>query len=249
MRTSWFGIALRWWRRIGSAALLVLSVVASAGEEPNQPNRIADIRRQIQEEQIQPLFLSMTSVSSVDLDSLIAGLNQLTVPAQARKTPEGAGSSDSGPSETVTVPSVLDTSAKVIGQREPTDESDGKALEKDWLEQIRQIEQPIDPMGVADVLFQAGYLEQAERFYRMAAERVDSPAEVDWQWAVFQRANCLRFTQPQQARQLYEELLKKTPGSRWGPACKAAIDMLRYYEMIDSFSLKRFLSEPNRLSE
>ncbi len=69
------------WSGIG-----LLSFAATDGvEDPNAPSRTSVLRRQLQEEQIQPVYLSMTSVSTVDLESLIAGLEQLKVPVQNEK--------------------------------------------------------------------------------------------------------------------------------------------------------------------
>jgi tetratricopeptide (TPR) repeat protein len=128
-------------------------------------------------------------------------------------------------------------------------DSGEEAAKKKWLERIDQIAEPVEPMALADALFRCGEYERAERFYQLAAEQIGSPPEPDWQWAVFQRANCLRHSQPQQARQVYEELLKQVPAGRWSSAAKAATETLQWYETMESSFLKRIVSEPNSLPE
>ncbi|HOK66173.1 MAG TPA: hypothetical protein PK054_08015 [Anaerohalosphaeraceae bacterium] len=234
----------------------VLSSAAAGGaEDPNAPGRTAELRRQIQEEQIQPVYLSMTSVSTVDLESLIAGLEQLKIPVQTKKPVSEANPSASEPPSktssegTVKAPASAEQTEKpASGQPKPAEAE--KTVKPKWLDQIDQIEQPIEPLGIADALFRCGQLDRAERFYRLASEQVDAPSEPDWQWAVFQRANCLRYIQPGQAAQLYEELLQKAPGSRWSGAAKASLETLRWVETLQTASsLKGLVREPNSLSQ
>ncbi|HOQ04503.1 MAG TPA: hypothetical protein PKY88_04760 [Anaerohalosphaeraceae bacterium] len=238
------------WTGIG-----VLSSAAAGGaEDPNAPSRTAVLRRQLQEEQIQPVYLSMTSVSTVDLESLIAGLEQLKVPVQPKKAASETNpsipdaSSQTSSEAAVKAPASSEQTEKPA-PAEPKRAEAEKAVKPQWLERIDQIEQPVEPLGIADALFRCGQLARAERFYRLASERVDSPSEPDWQWAVFQRANCLRHTQPGQAAQIYEELLQKAPGSRWSGAAKASLETLQWVETLRASSFKGLVSEPNNLSQ
>lgn len=244
--------SLFWGRHRVAVMLLSLPVLASG--EPNVPGSMTELRRQIQDEMIEPIYLSMTSVSPVDLDLLIDDLERLTIPVRPQKVSAEAGSSASKPtSQTTSEPMAASlSSAEKKGALEAgkqSADSGEEAVVKEWLERIDQIEEPVEPMGMANALFRCGQYERAERFYRLAAEQINSPSEPDWQWAVFQRANCLRHTQPQQARQVYEELLKQVPASRWSSAAKAAMETLQWYETMESSFLKRFVSEPNSLPE
>jgi len=242
-----------WW------VAAVLSLPAGAVEEPNVSRSVTNLRRQIQDEMIEPIYLSMTSVSPVDLDSLIENLERLTIPAQPTKVSAEASSSASkaasSKASSPPTPEPMAASAS-SAEKNGTLESDKQgadsgeeAARKKWLERIDQIAEPVEPLALADALFRCGEYERAERFYRLAAEQIDSPSEADWQWAVFQRANCLRHSQPQQARQVYEELLKQVPASRWSSAAKAATETLQWYETMESSFLKRIVSEPNSLPE
>jgi tetratricopeptide (TPR) repeat protein len=236
-----------------------LSLPVGAGEEPNVPHSVTDLRRQIQGELIEPIYLSMTSVSSVDLDSLIDNLERLTIPAQPTKVSAEAGSSASkaspskaaSPQTAEPMAASLSSAEKkgVLEAGKQAADSGEEAAKKKWLERIDEIAEPVEPMALADALFRCGEYGRAERFYRLAAEQIGSPSEPDWQWAVFQRANCLRHSQPQQARQVYEELLKQVPASRWSSAAKAATETLQWYETMESSFLKRIVSEPNSLPE
>jgi tetratricopeptide (TPR) repeat protein len=235
---------------IGLAAWTAVSAAVFAGQEdPNLSGQTAELRRQIQEEQIQPLFLSMTAVSEIDLDSLIANLERLNVPSSGKKAAAETVSATVSAPDTAGSPTVSDEKTNASVSINPTPQVAGKAAASSRLETLDQVEQPIEPMGAADALFRCGQLERAERFYRLASDRANSPSEPDWQWAVFQRANCLRRTEPDRAAQLYEELLQKAPGSRWSGAAKAALDMLGWYQSLRTSSLKGLVSDPNSLSQ
>lgn len=236
---------------VWAAVFAGISTAAFGPEDPNIPSRTDELRRQILQEQIQPVYLSLTSVSTVDLDLLIAGLERLTVPVRPPKenSPEkvsGTESSSLSAAEPAGQPMSAAEKTTVVESENPRPESVRVPEAPRGLEQLDAVGQPIDAMGAADALFRCGDFERAERFYRLAAERAGSPSEPDWQWAVFQRANCLRHSQPEAARRLYQELLQQAPGSRWNGAAKASLEVLDLVKSLEASTLKGLVRESDR---
>ena len=114
-----------------------------------------------------------------------------------------------------------------------------------WLRQIDEVDTPVDPMALGDVMFKMGWLERAERFYQLVLEKTTSPEDSDWQWAMYQRANCLRRNKPAEARKLYVELLEKAPGSSWNGSASAQLATLDWYASKQASKLENYLNDPN----
>ena len=223
--------------------------------DPNTPFRTEVLRREIKEEQIQPLFLSITSVTQTDLDSLISSLDKLTVPSDsAAGTVNASAASASAPAKIAPTPTQADL----------TDAAEAEAVEKtpaeppadtapltppspEWLRKVDNATQPVDPLALADVLFSSGRPDRAERFYKLVIEKVNSPEDPNWQWAMYQRANCLRRKNQSEAIQLYQELVQKAPNSCWSNAASTQQTVLRWYESTEASQVKRLISDPNSL--
>ncbi len=239
---------------VWAAVFAGISTAAFGPGDPNIPSRTDELRRQILQEQIQPVYLSLTSVSPVDLDLLIAGLERLTVPVRSPKENLQKKASDTESSlqpaaETASQPMSEAEKTEIPKPEGPQPEAVRVSVVPRGLEQLDSVEQPIDAMGAADALFRCGDFERAERFYRLAAERAGSPSEPDWQWAVFQRANCLRHSRPEAARQLYQELLQQTPGSCWKEAARASLELLDLADSLQASTLKGLVRESDRSSQ
>lgn len=227
----------------------VLSVQGMAAEavDPNGPARSEVLRKQIMESQIQPLFLSITTVSQMDLDELIASLDRLEVPSGPAKASEPSSSSQS-PAVKAGVQEGQPAQEKENPPAVQAEETAVQApVDPEWLTQIDAVNQPVEPMALGDVLFSAGQMERAERFYRMILEKADLPNDPDWQWAMYQRANCLRRSRPAEARKLYQELIKKAPNSSWSGAATAQQATLTWFESVQKSKIKRFVIDPNSL--
>lgn len=229
----------------GIVLIGVLSVQGMAAEavDPNGTARSEVLRKQIMESQIQPLFLSITTVSQMDLDELIASLDRLEVPSGPAKASEPS-SSQSTVVESAVQPSQEKENPPAIQTEEAAVQT---PVDPEWLTQIDTVKQPVEPMALGDVLFRAGQMERAERFYRMFLEKTDLPNDPDWQWAMYQRANCLRRSRPTEARELYQELVKKAPNSSWSGAAAAQQETLAWFESVQKSKIKRFVIDPNSL--
>lgn len=84
------------------------------------------------------------------------------------------------------------------------------------------------PMELADTLYRKGQYELAGRYYQTALKTADKSDAVVYPWLLFQAANCLRHTAPQQAETMYQELIRLYPNSIWATAAQARYKMLTW---------------------
>lgn len=78
----------------------------------------------------------------------------------------------------------------------------------------------LDPLAVAEALFQRGNLKDAAKFYKLALQRMaDKTEHPNRPWALFQAASCIRHDDPTGAYQLYQQLITEYPVSDWTAAC------------------------------
>jgi tetratricopeptide (TPR) repeat protein len=222
---------------------------AAQGADPNTPARSEVLRKQIMEAEIQPLFLSITAVSQMDLDELISNLDRLEIPSAPSKVSSKQPSDSSGApaAEVEKEKASAPEKKESLAAAEPA-ETDSASVDPEWLKQIDAVDQPVDPMALGDVLFRIGQLERAERFYQMVIQRTNLPEDLNWQWAMYQRANCLRRSRPSEARALYQELITKAPGSSWNSGATAQQATMDWYESVQETEMKRLIRDPNDVS-
>jgi len=233
------------------------AATAISVDDPNSLMKSQLLRREIEQSQIQPLYLSITSVTQTDLDALISSLDQLEVPSSRQTAvPESVSSSKTPAAEPepqaedsqTREPDKKDSAVRTDTRSEPEPKAPVKDIHSPrWLQRVDGTTQAASPMALADVLFRIGQLDRAERFYRQVLETLDSPEEADWQWAMYQRANCLRRSHPALARDLYQELIQKAPSCSWSAAAGVQKAVLGWYEEVQSTNLTRFLGDPNEL--
>ncbi len=87
---------------------------------------------------------------------------------------------------------------------------------------IKQSGTTNEPQLLADMLYQTGYYELAAYFYELAISR-DAKADVDdadKAWLMMQKAVCLSDSNPQQALQIYKNLISQYPASPWAELAK-----------------------------
>ncbi len=87
---------------------------------------------------------------------------------------------------------------------------------------------PPHPAALADVLYRAGRVDLAGRYYAMALKAVLREDAQSHQWLLFQTANCLRHTDTRQAVALYEELIRLYPNAIWTAAAQARLRTLNW---------------------
>lgn len=111
--------------------------------------------------------------------------------------------------------------------------ADGSTEAKTPLDVLRMLENKqtiLYPADVADVLFRAGKINEAARFYEMALNTVDKDKASIHQWLLFQTANCLRHSNGSRAAMLYDELIRLYPNSAWAAAAQARRQILIWME-------------------
>lgn len=109
-------------------------------------------------------------------------------------------------------------------------------LSSDMLERLTKLsEKPdglLNPFAVAEILYASGHLIEAAGFYEKALTRLDQEALDGAQqrdWIIFQRANCLRVQQPDQAVALYQMLLREHPDSPWKESAQIWLKLAEWY--------------------
>jgi tetratricopeptide (TPR) repeat protein len=89
-----------------------------------------------------------------------------------------------------------------------------------------------EPQLLADMLYQTGYYELAAYFYELAISR-DAKADVDdadKAWLMMQKAVCLSDSDPQQALQIYKNLVSQYPASLWVELAKSQETLINWLE-------------------
>jgi len=107
----------------------------------------------------------------------------------------------------------------------------------------------LDPLAVAEALFQQGNLKDAAKFYKLALERMaDKTENPNRPWAMFQAANCIRHDDPTGAYQLYQQLINEYPASDWTAAAHSHLQVITWYRQNKPKKiLERYIGDPNSL--
>ncbi len=92
----------------------------------------------------------------------------------------------------------------------------------------------VDPFGVAEALFALGNLDVAAKFYQLAIDRVASQEQhPDGDWAMLQKANCLRAETPDIAEEIYQKFGDQYPNSIWNSTGRAHLQVISWYKEND----------------
>ena len=202
---------------------VMLSSAALGVTEQADPNSILQqsqlLRRQFMMQTTTAVAEKSSQEQQASLAQLIQQVLSLQTPSAISdpNTPATSQKAAPAPQKTVTPPTMTDLLA------DPN--TTAKALQK-----IGQGTSVLYPIELADVLYRAGKLEQALRFYEMALNGMDKDNLPVHQWLLFQTANCLRYTDAARAGTLYEELIRLYPSSVWAAAAKARHQMLIWLE-------------------
>lgn len=86
----------------------------------------------------------------------------------------------------------------------------------------------LDKVALADALFKIDYLNEAYSVYKHALTEASSDNEKGW--LMFQMANCRFDSNPDQAGQLYNQLLQSQPDGIWSEAAKIQVDLITWRE-------------------
>jgi tetratricopeptide (TPR) repeat protein len=105
----------------------------------------------------------------------------------------------------------------------------------------------LDPLAVAEALFQRGNMKDAAKFYALALKRIaDKTDNLNRPWAMFQAANSIRYDDPAGAYQLYQQLIAEYPASDWTAAAHSQQQVITWYQQNSPKKiLEKYISEPN----
>jgi hypothetical protein len=93
---------------------------------------------------------------------------------------------------------------------------------------IEKVDKVVSPLQLADVLYRQGYNELAFKNYCAVGEQLTEEKVADLQWILFQKANCLRRSDPDKAVGFYNELIESYPNSTWTKAAKSQLKMIEW---------------------
>jgi tetratricopeptide (TPR) repeat protein len=107
----------------------------------------------------------------------------------------------------------------------------------------------VDPLAVAESLFNQGNLKTAVKFYNLALERladeIDNPNRP---WALFQAANCIRQDDPIGANILYQQLISQYPASDWTAMAYSQQQTITWYlQNSPKKILEKYIRDPNSI--
>ena len=172
--------------------------------------------------------------SKTQLQQMIAQVNSIEFKPQKQIEPEiVAEKSESDPNQQEKTIIVTETSmVKTIihenksGHQQLTSET--LEILKDMSQHPEKIENPFE---LAEILFNAGCLNEAAICYQQALLRMtnQSQNDPDKAWILFQIGNCLRNSDLQKALESYRKLVDEFPDSQWSEMAKAQCTLINWF--------------------
>lgn len=269
-------------KRLSINLIWILSLVfslgtgkgAQVGSEPNAVANDTGDRPSSQQPQRTSKYLSQRlwqsriqapdgpkAEDNEDLSPLINQLRSVKIqkPQKTTEAPADANGIQSDPNGVVALPTTAPATPLLDNTLKP---KTGR-LSDDTLVKIRslkpeQIEGPV-ALQLAELLYQSEYSTLATPFYRQAADRLDPNiplARNDRAWALFQLGNCLRDSDPAEAKLVYQQLNAEYPETPWSAMAAMWHDLADWYwreeplqtlEQVSTAS-PAFSTDPNSLN-
>ena len=196
-------------------------------EDERAGNGSVSVYRQLRKGGITAISAEEDTETRKGLQELIAELGALTLPELEKAVSEKE--------PVVEPPEVTEDvdSAPVI---EPERKSEPKIPSAERL--LAALEKNpqgvIDPFGAAEALFASGNLDEAAKFYQLAIDRIAGQEQhPDGDWAMLQKANCLRVETPDIAEEIYKKFGDQYPNSRWNSIGRAHQQVISWYKEND----------------
>lgn len=199
-----------------------------------------DMGRELWRDQVRPLKEKENQGNKSELQQIIDRLRSVKFPGSIDLALENI---ETEPVEKITEPieqvpetqpaiEIIPTPNILASKQYPPQ----KSITKETLEAINKlsdnIEQLSNPLQLAEILFDAGYLEQAAMCYQQALERttdsIDSNSERAW--ILFQIGNCYRINDAKKAIETYNKLLTDFPESDWVEVATVHIKLVQWHE-------------------
>ena len=155
------------------------------------------------------------------LDDLIRQLHSLEIPQKSTPQEPNEPLQSQGAAAT---PSLSE---------EPTarEEDEAPSLEDILAVTLKKVDKITSPLQLADVLYRQGYYELAFENYCTVGAQLAEDGVVDHQWILFQKANCRRHSNSNEAIRLYNELIKSFPNSKWTTAATSRLKMIEWSQL------------------
>jgi tetratricopeptide (TPR) repeat protein len=217
--------------------VIVTTVAAAVVSDPNNDLLLSTsptthVQRQLWAERISTTE-TVESQSKSELERLIQQLSSIEIQprpvtseaAVVEAVPESdpntaaAGAEPAKEAETENLPKVPDSlvSAATLEQ---------------FKEAAQQADQLLNPLELAEVLFNGECLKEAAACYREALKRLDEKADdhgEDRAWICLQLGNCLKTDDPQAAMEYYQTVIVEFPTSPWVPLAKTKSELIRWH--------------------
>lgn len=103
----------------------------------------------------------------------------------------------------------------------------------------------VNPLAVAETLFNKGSYEDAALFFEIALERMEKTKDdTDKAWALYQYANSLRISDKTGAYKIYHKLLAEYPTSYWTNPARVQQQIIAWHEEYEPEKiLEKYASE------
>jgi len=219
--------AVPWW----VVGLALAAPATARGASKDMSGQMERSRRDLVTSSVAaPASAESASAAAADLERAIQRLQAIRVAPKARPpapTPDAVA--EAAAPLLAALPAPAAPAAETV---EPAPA--GPVLSDAMMEALKRLppEKVADPLGLADALYQAGRLPEADLFY---GRILDGPASGDAEsraWALFQRANCRRPTDAKAAVDLYRRVVQEQPQSRWAPLAAVQQRLLEWYETL-----------------
>lgn len=209
------------------AALCGVSLAAQDSADPNgisQENLQTkeegrSLQRQLLWEQVESIKEPANQPQTDTLDDLIRQLQSLEIPQK---------SISQEPNEPV--PPQTDTAA-TSPSPEKSQAGEKLTAEDDLAVRLEKVEKVLSPLQLADVLYRQGHYQLAFENYCAVYERLSEDQTEDRQWILFQKANCCRYSDLNEAIRLYNELIKFFPNSKWTVAANSRLKIIEWGQL------------------
>jgi tetratricopeptide (TPR) repeat protein len=102
------------------------------------------------------------------------------------------------------------------------------------IDKLAEQSQEVDnPFELAELLFLSNHLKKAAVFYEQALSQTSTDSSISVQrkaWILFQIGNCLRYDDPNRAKQIYSQLINEFPESSWSELAKSHVDLIDWFQ-------------------
>jgi hypothetical protein len=198
------------------------SGVLQKGESVQTDREYRGLRRQLMWNQVESVTAPKDQSQTDVLSDLIRQLRSLEIPQKSTPQEPNEPMLSQADAATAPLPSEEPKAGKESKKPSPEDE---------LVVTLEKVDKVISPLQLADVLYRQGYYKLAFENYCAVGEQLAEDRIVDRQWILFQKANCRRHSDPNEAIRLYNELIKSFPNSKWTTVASSRLKMIEWSQL------------------